>query len=87
MTAFLSYIGRVMSEKDGTPSSLRWAMVITLLTICGVVIHAEATHTDLSANLRDILIWLGGIAFGSKVGSKPFENAASENASQSPLQP
>ena len=74
-----------MSEKDGTPSSLRWAMVVIVVTICGVVIHAEATHTDLSANLRDILIWLGGIAFGSKVGSKPFENTASENAP--PLQP
>jgi hypothetical protein len=74
--SFFSYIGRVMSEKDGTPSSLRWAMVVIIVTICGVVIHAEATHTDLSANLRDILIWLGGIAFGSKVGSKPFENVS-----------
>lgn len=76
MSKLLSYIGRVMSEKDGTPSCLRWAMVLTLLTICLVVIHAEASHTDLSANVRDILIWLGGIAFGSKVGSKPFENAS-----------
>ena len=76
MSKLLSYIGRVMSEKDGTPSSLRWAMVLTLMTICFVVIHAEASHTDLSANVRDILIWLGGIAFGSKAGSKPFENAS-----------
>jgi hypothetical protein len=73
MTSVLSYIKAVMSEANGTPSSLRWAMLVIILTICGVVIHAEATHTDLSANLRDILIWLGGIAFGSKVGSKPFE--------------
>jgi|GEM_PF-2953790 len=78
MKAMLSYINRVMSEKDGTPSSLRWAMVVIILTICGVVIHAEATHQDLSANLRDILIWLGGIAFGSKVTSKPFENTSSQ---------
>ena len=81
MKAMLSYISKVMSEKDGTPSSLRWAMVVIILTICGVVIHAELTHQDLSANLRDILIWLGGIAFGSKVTAKPFENTPAQPSS------
>ena len=69
----ITWVGKVFSERDGTPSSLRIGMFVVILTICGITIHSESTHQDLSANLRDILIWLGGIVFAAKAGSKPFE--------------
>lgn len=72
------YIGKVLSEKDGTPSSIRWGMLLSLVTICFVIFHAALTHTEVGANLRDLLIWLGGFALGGKVGSKPFEGSKAQ---------
>jgi hypothetical protein len=56
----LGWAKSVLSEKDGTGSTSRIALLILVLTVCGVLIYSVAVHHELPN--RDTLLGLSSLA-------------------------
>ena len=78
MNGALTWLSRMLSESDGTPSSKRTAFVLTVGVMCGIAIALTCiTCTDkalAAQTLQDIVPWLaaaGGFGYvGGKVADK-----------------
>jgi len=78
LSKFFAFLGKTMSESDGSPSQARfnnfYAIIILIPCVAFTLIYTTFNYKDLLTYVLDaILLFIGGI-FGLKVYQKSKEN-------------
>jgi hypothetical protein len=85
MQKFNLWIKKVLSENNGSPSSVRVCLLLLVAAVVGCVVYVIVQHTihhvdgsiiDIPKNLADLLAFTVGALAAAKTGSKFGEEGA-----------
>lgn len=74
-----AFLASALSESDGSPSSMRIAMTLCVLTACFLAIWP--TVHDKAVDVQLVMAFLG-IGFGAKVWQKGKETAKADSSAK-----